>query len=67
MHVNVIIAIKDGRVAECIVTEDKKLGDSLFKRLREIYGGANVALWSRRIDEVPVSLWAGYGEENDCT
>lgn len=57
LNVRVLIALdEDARVRECVVLTDKKQADDLYHRLRKIWGGANVAIASRRIDEIPLNL-----------
>jgi len=55
--VRVLIALdEDGRLRECIVLTDTRQADELYQRLRGIWGGANVAMASRRIDDLPTNL-----------
>lgn len=57
LSVRVLIALdEDARVRECVVLTDKQQADDLFQRLRSIWGGANVAMASRRIDDLPLNL-----------
>lgn len=53
----VLIALdEDARVRECIVLTDGPQANDLFKRLRKIWGGANVAMASRKVDDLPMNL-----------
>lgn len=55
--VRVLIALdEDARVRECIVLTDTRQADDLYQRLRSIWGGANVAMASRAVDELPANL-----------
>jgi hypothetical protein len=55
--VRVLIALdEDARVRECIVLTDDRQADELYQRLRKIWGGANVAMASRAIDQLPRNL-----------
>lgn len=57
MTVQVLIALdEDARVRECVVLTDQRQADDLYHRLRKIWGGANVAMASRAIDELPRNL-----------
>lgn len=53
----VLVAIDDnGRVRECIPLTDDRQAQDLYLRLRGIWGGANVAMASRLVDDVPPNL-----------
>lgn len=55
--VKVLIAIdEDGRVRECVVLTDQIQAADLYRRLRKIWGGANVAMASRAVDAIPKNL-----------
>ena len=55
--VRVLIALdEDGRVRECVVLTDTRQADELYQRLRKVWGGANVAMASRAVDELPDNL-----------
>ena len=55
--VRVLIALdEDARVRECVVLTDHRQADELYQRLRKIWGGANVAMASRAIDQLPRNL-----------
>ena len=55
--VRVLIALdEDGRVRECVVLTDNRQADELFYKLKEVWGAMNVAMASRRIDDLPVNL-----------
>lgn len=57
MNVRVLIALdEDGRVRECIVLTDERQAQQLYGRLRKVWGGANVAMASRLVDDVPSNL-----------
>lgn len=57
LSVRVLIALdEDARVRECVVLTDRKQADELYHRLRDIWGGANVAMASRAIDALPLNL-----------
>lgn len=56
-NVYVLIALdEDARVRECVVLTDTRQASELFQKLRGIWGGANVAMASRRIDALPMNL-----------
>jgi hypothetical protein len=56
-NVKVLIALdEDARVRECVVLTDDRQADELYHRLRRIWGGANVAMASRAIDQLPRNL-----------
>lgn len=54
-HVYIIIANEEEKVRECIVLpdSDRKEALEIFNKLREIWGGENVAFISRRIGWIP--------------
>lgn len=54
--VYVVIANDEERVKECFVFDDADEADGIFKRLKIIYGGANVALCSRKVNDIPFAL-----------
>lgn len=53
ISVFVLIALELERVKECIVLEDRVQAFGLFDRLKRIYGGANVTIASRQVNDVP--------------
>lgn len=64
--VRVLIALdEDARVRECVVLTDKRQADELFHRLQSIWGGANVAMASRYIDDLPFNLQEKASEVTD--
>lgn len=53
----ILVAVdEDGRVRECIALTDDRQAQELYGRLRGIWGGANVAMASRLVDDVPANL-----------
>lgn len=64
--VRVLIALdEDARVRECIVLTDNRQADEIYHRLRSIWGGANVAMASRRVDDLPSNLQERVSETTD--
>jgi DNA-binding transcriptional regulator of glucitol operon len=62
--VYVLVAIdEDQRVRECIVVRDMAVAGRLFDALREIWGGRNVCMASRLIDDIPENV-AKYAHEH---
>lgn len=62
--VYVLVANDCEKVKECIVVRKQKNADRLYAQLRDIYGGANVCMASRRINRIPFLLTErGYGYE----
>jgi hypothetical protein len=51
--VYILIALEHGEVKECFVLSDVNDAVSWKGSLIEIYGGANVVMASRKIDEKP--------------
>lgn len=57
MSIYVLIAVdEDGRVRECVPVSDLKTAQDLYAILREIWGGANVCMTSRKVDDIPDNL-----------
>jgi len=50
-EVFVVVAIDDGKVKQCVVRTILDEADVIFKKWRETFGGANVALMSRLVDD----------------
>lgn len=55
----VLIALEDERVKECIPVSSIETANKLQKKLIEIYGGANVAMCSRQVDDIPYLIERG--------
>lgn len=53
MTVYVLIANDEEKVKECIVLEDLDDANKFFNKLKLIYGGANVAMFSRMVNDIP--------------
>ena len=53
MTVYVLIANDEEKVKECIVLEDLDDANKFFNKLKNIYGGANVAMFSRMVNDIP--------------
>lgn len=56
LSVYVVIANDYEKVKECIVFSDADKAMEFYSHCRKIYGGANVAFCSRRVDNVPENL-----------
>lgn len=54
--VYVVIANEEEKVKKCIVFDDFDKAYEIFEKLKTIYGGANVALCSRKINDMPSLL-----------
>jgi hypothetical protein len=54
--VYVLIANEEERVKECIVVSDLESANEYRKNLIEIYGGANVCMASRFINNIPENI-----------
>ena len=52
----VLIALEDGKVKECITVSDLETATRIENALRKTYGGANVAMCSRQIDDIPLLI-----------
>jgi hypothetical protein len=50
-YVYVVTANKEEKVKECIVLEDFNKAKEVFNCLKTIYGGANVCLCSRELNQ----------------
>jgi hypothetical protein len=56
-YINILIAIDDNkRVRECIVISKHDKALEIFKKLQIIWGGNNVALCCRLIDDIPDNI-----------
>jgi len=53
MTVYVLIANDEEKVKECIVLEDLDDANKFFNKLKTIYGGENVAMFSRMVNDIP--------------
>jgi hypothetical protein len=49
----VVIANDEERVQECIVLTNSGEANKVYKKLRRIWGGANVAMCSRAVNSIP--------------
>lgn len=56
--VYVVIANEGEQVKECIVLSELIVAQDKFEMLKEIWGGANVALICTQVDTIPVNLMA---------
>ena len=61
--VYVVIANDCERVKECMVFSDDERAKEYFDVCKENYGGANVALWARAVDDVPDNLFGAILEK----
>jgi hypothetical protein len=55
-HVYVLVANEEEKVRKCLVVEDSEWAREIFLKLINIYGGANVCMASRFINDVPAKL-----------
>lgn len=53
MTVYVLIANDEEKVKECIVLEDLDDANKFFHELKIIYGGENVAMFSKMVNDIP--------------
>ncbi len=52
----ILVALEDERVMECIAIGDLETANRIEHALRKAYGGANVAMCSRQIDDIPLLI-----------
>jgi len=63
LSIYLLIAIEYGQVKECFAVTELAEANRHFETLKQIYGGANVTLASRAVDDVPMLIWnATYGK-----
>lgn len=64
MAIYVLIALEDGRVVECIVVESIDTALSIYEQLKQMHGGANCYLASRKRDDAPLLIHQN--SQGDC-
>ena len=56
MSIYLLIAIQYEQVKECFAVTELTEANRHFETLKQIYGGANVTLASRAVDDVPLLI-----------